>query len=287
MSLIDHLTGCGRKGRTFTKCALLFGLLNAVLMIIVPSMKSAQQAKVQAAAAAGECSLADLNTWIRCLRNAQSDNIRNPPKDHGDLCSDYRGIAGCIPECFCHTEEGKELMIDLQILVDRHGPPCTLICGDGSWLPQESAAALILFGLVTLPFNGAGALTAFGVDCERLACLERILPMWGKCLLTFLEATVLIVLQVKHKWSMTGWAFSVMCCINFMLYGLAMCDPKRADSTHVDSVTDSGISPAREMSVIGNDSSRPALEESKSTVATSSLSRRPPQIQEAIRNGII
>lgn len=293
MSSLRAKLPCARTGRLCTRFAVMFGLLNAALMLIVPSVKINEQAKVRAAAAGGRCSMADMNNFAKCTRKTQSDNIRNPPQDHLDLCSSFRGMASCIPVCLCHMDDGRELMIDLQILVDRAtASGCPLTCGDRSWLPNSSAATLILFGVFSLPFEGAAALTAFRADCcAPQNCLDRVSPTWARCLVCLLEAAVLVSLQIHHHSSVTGWAFSAMCCVSGLLYAIAVCDPEPTPASEMHTIKrdlePSEAGAARASATGAAAVARPALEESESTVATSRVSTWPPQMEEALRNGII
>jgi hypothetical protein len=299
MSSLGARLACGRTSRLCTRAAVLFGLLNAALMLIVPSVKVNEQIKVKTAAAGGRCSAADLADMPKCVRKVQSSSIRNPPENGVDVCSLIRELAGCFPVCMCYTDEGREMMIDMQILA---GSRCPLTCGDGSWLPDSSAASLILFGLFSLPFEGAAALASCSQSCSGLgllAFLLRVSPTWARFLVCLIEATVLIVLQVHHQWSVTGWAFSAMCCVSCILYAIAVCDPS-PEPTPAGEDGDRAA-PAREMHALERDpelsgeagatarasapgAARPALEESKSTTV---VSTRPPQMEEALRNGII
>jgi len=290
MSFFRAKLPCARTGRLCTRIAVLFGLLNAALMLIVPSVKINEQAKVKAAAAGGRCSTADTSNFAKCTRKLQSDNIRNPSHD---LCSFSRRMAGCIPVCLCQMDYGRELMIDLQTIVDRAtASGCPLTCGDRSWLPNSSAATLILFGVFGLPFEGAAALAAFRAECcTPQNCLDRVSPTWARCLVCLLEAAVLVSLQIHHHSSVTGWAFSAMCCVSGILYAIAVCDPEPTPVSEIPTIerdpvlSEAGAAHASATGAAA--ATRPALEESKSTVATSRVSARPPQMEEALRNGII
>jgi hypothetical protein len=231
---------------TITKCSVLFGLLNAVVMLLVASIKINEQWKM---AASIGVSLSEVEAAL------EKAEVSSP---------------------------------------------------GGTWLWQLSAAFIILFALFNLPFEGAGVLAAFGANCCRENWFERVSPPWAKCLVCVIEATILVLLQVYHHWSVTGWAFSTMCGLNGLLHMLATCI-RSPDSTRSDSNTENMTPGAREMRVMDRDGSvtataaagagtRPALEESESTVAPLKVFKisasgthgtRPPQIADAIRNGII
>jgi hypothetical protein len=124
----------------FATGATLFGVLNAILMLVVPSVELSRYA--------GGCSEDDLQWAVDCV-----ENLGYPS---GDICSVSRTALACVPPCACASREGKELMKKNQDLVNARPPPktsCVLTCGIGWYLPDVSAALLIVFGCVNFVFE--------------------------------------------------------------------------------------------------------------------------------------
>lgn len=273
-------------------------------MLVVPCIKLAEQAQISAAAKNAEC-----KGPVRPCTGSGS----------GDVCSKTRELVACFQTCWCQTKIGKDAMKNFRELLDQSGAQCPLTCGPGAWLPGTSAAILILFGLFNMVFELPTALFV----CSNAGCmscckdwiqgmrtvLSRVSPKWARSIVCIFEATILIVLQLHHEWSVTGWAFSVMCCFIGILYAVAICAPasEGSESTSEPRSSDREMQGRRrrkldlggmeekgdeEIGGEGGDGGEgrggafsPVAEETPSTFAAGRA--RPPQIQEDMDKGFI
>lgn len=135
------------------RCVALLGILNALLMLVVPCIKLAEQAQISAAAKNAEC-----KGPVRPCTGSGS----------GDVCSKTRELVACFQTCWCQTKIGKDAMKNFRELLDQSGAQCPLTCGPGAWLPGTSAAILILFGLFNMVFELPTALFV----CSNAGCMS-------------------------------------------------------------------------------------------------------------------
>ena len=192
------------------RAAVWFGLLNAILMLMVASIKISQQTL---ALSKPDCGLSEnqLEGINQCIKRADAAKLKDfsSISDQHDLCPHLCAFArnhlACIPPCVClkaedrDTESPEERM---ETMLKENSCYCPLTCGRGNWLPNVSAAVLILFSIFNLPFEGAAFLVpaeflqdlvaANGGKTHRLrtlSCLLSASPKLAKSFVSLLEVS--------------------------------------------------------------------------------------------------
>ena len=226
--------GCGRpcfRGGRMQRAAVWFGLLNAILMLMVASIKISQQTL---ALSKPGCGLSK-NRWEgmnECIERADAARSKDfssisekwkkdedcksgyvDAEDKGcvdadfcaHLCEFARKHLACIPPCVCLQAEDRDTESpekQMENMLKKNSCYCPLTCGRGDWLPNVSAAVLILFSIFNLPFEGAAFLVpaeflqdlvaANGGKTDRLRTLSCLLsgsPKLVKSCVSLLEVS--------------------------------------------------------------------------------------------------